>query len=151
MTIDGFCDHTAPIADDEIHQHYTDLLNSAGLLLYGRKTFQLMEEYYPAIVKAPTGNKATDSFAVAIDNIPKIVFSRTLKSVNWKNTSLRHEIAEEEIWELKKEAGKDIFAGSPSLIVALTKLGLIDEYQLCIHPVVVGNGQPLFNDVTNRG
>ena len=87
-SIDGFCDHTAGVPDAEIHQHYTELLKSAGAILYGRITYQLMESYWPGIVKNPTGNKAMDDFAVAIQDVPKIVFSRTLKHVEWENTRL---------------------------------------------------------------
>src|SRR6187431_590121 len=97
MTLDGFCDHTAMIADDEIHQHYNDLLRSADTLIYGRITYQLMESYWPTVVKDPTGNKPIDEFAVLIDNIPKIVYSRTLKKVSWKNTILKKEVIKEEI------------------------------------------------------
>jgi len=150
MTLDGFCDHTAVIADDELHQHYNELLSNAGTLLYGRTTYQLMESYWPAILKNPTGNKPTDEFAVLIDNVSKIVFSRTLKNVEWKNTKLKKEVIKEEILELKQQAGKNIFAGSPGLIVALTQLDLIDEYQLCVHPVILGNGLPLFKNIKDR-
>jgi len=150
MTIDGFCDHTAVNPDDEIHQHYADLIDSAGLLLYGRVTYQLMESYWPSVVKNPTGNKAMDEFAVAIDNIPKIVFSRTLKGVDWGDTILKKEINREEILELSRQEGKDIFASSPGLIVAFTQLDLIDEFQLCIHPVVTGSGLPLFKNISDR-
>src|SRR5512145_3310096 len=117
MTLDGFCDHTAMIADEEIHQHYTELLSSADTVLYGRITYQLME-FWPAVVKNPTGNKSMDDFAVAIDNISKIVFSRTLKNVDWKNTKLKKEVIKEEILELKQSrngGSKPILAGSPSL------------------------------------
>jgi dihydrofolate reductase len=137
MTLDGFCDHTAGIADEELHQHYCDLLNDEGSILYGRITYQLMESYWPDIVKNPTGEKSTDDFAVAIQKIPKIVFSRTLKSIQWENTKLAKRSLEEEVSELKQSADagkKNILVGSPSLILALTNLNLIDEYQLCIHP-----------------
>ena len=87
MTLDGFCDHTAMITDEEIHQHYTDLLSNAGAVLYGRTTFQLME-YWATVVKHPTGNKSMDAFAVTIDNIPKIVFSNTLNGKNRQMSSL---------------------------------------------------------------
>jgi dihydrofolate reductase len=150
MTIDGFCDHTAVDPDEEIHQHYSDLLYEGGLLLYGRITYQLMESFWPSVVKNPTGNKSIDEFAVAIDKIPKIVFSRTLKNVDWGNTILKKEIIKEEILELKQQTGKNIFVGSPGLILALTRLDLIDEYQLCIHPVVSGSGLPLFKNITDR-
>ena len=150
MTLDGFCDHTAMIADEEIHQHYSDALNNAGTLIYGRITYQLMESYWPSVVKEPTGEKATDEFAVAIDNIQKIVFSRTLKNVEWKNSILKKELIKEEILELKQQSGKEIFVGSPGLIVALTQLELIDEYQLAIQPTIVGSGLPLFKNIKDR-
>ena len=149
MTLDGFCDHTAMIADDEIHQHYSDLIKNSGPLLYGRITYQLME-YWRSVVENPTGNKSMDDFAVAIDNAQKIVFSRTLESVDWKNTELKREVVKEEILELKQQEGKDILVGSPSLIVQLAQLGLVDEYQLGVQPTVVGSGLPLFKNITDR-
>ncbi|MCW3116413.1 MAG: dihydrofolate reductase [Chitinophagaceae bacterium] len=150
MTLDGFCDHTAMTADDEIHQHYNELLSNADTLIYGRVTYQLMESYWPSIVKDPTGNKPTDEFGVLIDNISKIVFSRTLKNVDWKNTTLKKEIIKEEILELKQQARKNILVGSPSLITALAQLDLIDEYQLGVQPIVLGSGLPLFKNIKNR-
>jgi dihydrofolate reductase len=150
MTLDGFCDHTAVISDDEMHQHYSELLSNAGTILFGRTTYQLMESYWPSVVTNPTGNKPMDEFAVLIDNILKIVFSRTLRNVDWKNTTLKTEVIKEEVVELKQQAGKDIIVGSPSLIVALTHLDLIDEYQLSVQPIVLGSGLPLFKNVNNR-
>src|SRR5688572_6213984 len=150
MTLDGFCDHTAMSADDEIHQHYNELLSNTGTLIYGRITYQLMESYWPSVVKNPTGNKPMDEFAVLIDNIPKIVFSRTLKNVEWKNTTLKKEVIKEEILELKEKAGKNIGVGSPGLILALTQLDLIDEYQLAVHPIILGSGLPLFKNIRDR-
>lgn len=150
MTLDGFCDHTAMIADDELHQHYNELLRNAGTLIYGRITYQLMESYWPSVVKNPTGNKPTDEFAVLIDNIPKLVFSRTLKTVVWKNARLATRGIKDEILELKQQDGKDIFVGSPGLIVASMQLDLIDEYQLCVHPVIAGKGLPLFKNINER-
>ena len=149
MTLDGFCNHTAMIADDEIHQHYSELLRSAGTLLYGRITYQLME-YWPTVLKNPTGNKSMNEFAEVIDKIPKIVFSRTLKNVEWKTARLAKRDLKEEVLELRQEAGKDILVGSPSLIVALSQLELIDEYQLGVQPTVLGSGLPLFKDIRDR-
>jgi dihydrofolate reductase len=144
----GFA-NTAMIADEELHQHYADLLTSAAMILYGRKTFQLME-YWRTVVQNPTGDKAMDEFALIMDNIPKIVFSRTLQDVEWRSARLANQGIEEEVLELKRQSGKDILVGSPSLIASLTKLNLIDEYQLCVHPVIVGNGLPLFKDINDR-
>ena len=153
MTLDGFCDHTAGIADDEIHQHYNELLSNADTLLFGRITYQLMESYWPSVVKNPTGNKPEDEFALLIDNISKIVFSRTLKNVEWKNIELKKELIKEEVLELKQsryDVSKNILVGSPGLIVAFTQLDLIDEYQLCVQPIILGSGLPLFKNVRDR-
>ena len=153
MTLDGFCNHTAMIADEEIHEHYNELLRNAGTLIYGRITYQLMESYWPSVVKNPTGNKPMDEFAVLIDNIPKIVFSRTLKKVDWKNTELKKEVIKEEVLELKQSlngGSKNILVGSPGLIVAFAQLDLIDEYQLSVQPTVLGSGLPLFKNIKDR-
>src|SRR5690606_23321151 len=112
MTLDGFCDHTYGIADDELHQHYSELLSSVGIILYGRITYQLME-YWPSIVKEPTGNRAIDEFAVIMDSIPKIVFSRTLKKVDWESARIATRSLEEEALSLKQRLDKDILVGSP--------------------------------------
>ncbi len=150
ITLDGFCDHTAMIADDEIHQHYNELLSSADTLIYGRITYQLMESYWPTVVKNPTGNKPTDEFAVIIDNISKIVFSHTLKNVKWKNARLAKGGIKEEVLKLKQQAGKDILVGSPSLIINCLKLNLVDELQLCVQPTIIGKGLPLFKNLDER-
>jgi dihydrofolate reductase len=138
------------IADDEIHQHYNELLSRADTLLYGRTTYQLMESYWPTIVNNPTGNKPTDEFAVLIDNISKIVFSHTLKKVDWKNARLAKGSAKEEVLALKEQPGKDILVGSPSLIVTLMKLNLVDEYQFSVQPTIAGKGLPLFKNINDR-
>ena len=150
MTLDGFCDHTAMIADEEVHQHYTALLSNADAIIWGRITFQLMEIYWPTVVKNPTGNKSTDEFAVLIDNISKVVFSHTLKTVEWKNTRVVNDGIKEEVLKLKHQPGKNLLVGSPGLIVELTKLNLIDEYQLCVQPIVLGRGLTLFKNIRNR-
>jgi dihydrofolate reductase len=110
-------------------------------------------EYWRTVLENPTGDKAMDDFAVAIDRTPKIVFSRTLKNVDWKSAKLATQDLEKEVLELKQSrngGSKDVFVGSPSLIVALTKLNLIDEYQLCVHPVIAGSGLPLFKNISEK-
>src|SRR6185436_951425 len=99
MTLDGFCDHTAGIPDEEIHQHYTQLLNEGDVILYGRITFQLMK-YWQPMVKDPSGEKTMDDFAMAIDKIPKILFSHTLKDVGWESAKLSSQSLNEEVLEL---------------------------------------------------
>jgi dihydrofolate reductase len=150
MTLDGFCDHTAVIADDELHENANELLRNADTLIFGRVTFQLMERGWPPIVKKPTGSKSMDEFAVLIDNISKIVFSKTLKNVEWKNSSLVRGDIKEVVLKLKQQPGKNIVVGSPSILIELLKLGLIDEYQLCVQPIVLGEGLPLFKNIKER-
>jgi dihydrofolate reductase len=111
MTLDGFCDHTAIIPDEEIHKHYADLLSNADTILFGRITYQLME-YWQSVVKNPTGNKAMDEFALTIDSIPKIVFSHTLKNVEWESAKLANRTIEEVVLELRQKSGKDILVGA---------------------------------------
>ena len=149
ITIDGFCDHTAGIPDEEIHDHYTALLNQSDVILYGRKTYELMGFWKPLLEK-PTGEKSMDDFAVAIDKIHKIVFSHTLQQADWDSAELAKQAPEKILAELKQQAGRDILIGSRSLIVSLANLHLIDEFQLCIHPVVIGKGLPLFDQIKER-
>lgn len=148
LTIDGFCDHTVITPGEEIHDHYTQLLSNADAILYGRITYQLME-YWRDLKENSSDEKSMD-FAIAIDKIPKIVFSRTLKNIEWDSAKLSTKSVEETVLELKHQPGRDILIGSRSLIVELTNLNLIDEYQLCIHPVIVGKGLPLFDQIQDR-
>ena len=149
MTIDGNCDHTAGLPDEEIHQHYAELIKEADAILYGRKTYELMT-FWQNLIANPSGEKAMDDFALAIDKIPKVVFSNTLQNVEWDSASLSNQSLEEVVLELKQLPGKDILIGSRSLITQLTNLNLIDEYQLCIHPVLAGKGLPLFENIKDR-
>lgn len=152
MTLDGFCDHTAVDPDAETHDHFTALLKTADVVLYGRITYELMKFWQP-IAKNPTGEKSMNEFAVAMDNIPKVVFSRTLEDTEWETARIATKGIEEEVAELKRsgdEASKDILVGSPSLITTLTELELIDEYQIVIHPVIAGGGLPLFKNNTTK-
>lgn len=149
MTLDGFCDHTAIDPDEEIHRHYASLLSNAGIILYGRITYQLME-FWRGLVENPSGDKSMDEFAVEMDKIPKTVFSHSLQHVDWKSAKLADQDLEEEVLELRKQSGKDIFVGSRSLIMQLMKLKLIDEFQLCVHPVIAGSGLPLFENIHER-
>ena len=149
LTIDGFCDHTAGIPDEEIHQHYTELLNDADAILYGRITYELMGFWKP-LLENPSGEKSMDDFAIAIDKVPKTVFSHTLKSTEWDSAKLTNKTIKEEVLELKQQSGKDILVGSRSLIIQLMKLNLIDQFQLMVHPVVAGSGLPLFENIDDR-
>jgi dihydrofolate reductase len=149
MTLDGIFDHTAGIPDEEIHQHYTELLGQGGAILYGRTTYQLME-FWRTLVENPSEEKSMNDFARAIDKIPKIVFSHTMKNTEWDSAQLSTQPLEETVKDLKQQSGKDVFVGSRSLIIQLMKLNLIDELQLCVYPVIAGSGLPLFENINDR-
>lgn len=145
-TIDGVLDHTAGIPDEAIHQHYRKLLDQAGVILYGRITYELMQ-FWQSLLKNPSDEKTMKEFAIAIDHIPKIVFSNQLQNTNWESATLATQPIEELVQELKQQPGKDILIGSRSLITQLLNLHLIDELQLCIHPVIAGKGMLLFENI----
>ena len=149
MTLDGVCDHTTGIADEGLHQHYADLVNNAGVVLYGRTTFQLMQ-FWQTVLQNPSGQKAMDDFAISIDKIPKLVFSNTLKDTNWDSAQLSDRPLNEKVLELKQQSGKDILVGSRSLIIQLLNSNLIDEFQICIHPIIEGKGLRLFDQIKDR-
>jgi len=149
ITIDGVYDHTEGLADSEIHQHYAELLDNADIILYGRTTYQLMQ-YWQTLLTNPSGDKTADDFAIAIDKIQKIVFSHSLKNTDWDSAKLATKSVDELVRELKQQSAKDIFVGSRSLIMQLMNLNLLDEYQLCIQPVVAGKGSLLFDNVNER-
>lgn len=149
MTLDGYCDHTSIVPDEEIHYHYSELLKSAGVALFGRVTYQLME-YWKGVLTNPTGDKAMDDFAVSIDRIPKVVFSHTLHDVDWETARIAKQGLREEVLSLRQQQGNDILICSRSLIAALINLGLLDEFQLTIHPVIAGKGLPLLDLISER-
>lgn len=149
MTLDGYCDHTAITPDEEIHRHYEHLLLNADAILYGRITYQLMQ-YWQGLIKNPSGVKDADEFAIAIDKVEKIVFSTTLKNTGWESARLSKLSMEQEVQVLKAQSGRDIFVGSRSLIMQLMQKDLLDEFQLCIHPVIAGGGLPLFEGMLER-
>ncbi|MFZ6663437.1 dihydrofolate reductase family protein [Peijinzhouia sedimentorum] len=149
MTIDGICNHTAGIPDEEIHQHYTELLGQGDAILYGRITYQLME-FWRTFLENPSEENTMNDFAIAIDKIQKIVFSYTLKNVDWESATVANRDLKDTVLALKQQSGKDIFVGSRSLIIQLLNLNLIDEFQLCIYPMVEGKGLPLFKDLNDR-
>lgn len=148
MTLDGVCDHTVGIVDESLHQHYSDLINNAGVILYGRTTYQLMQ-FWQTLLTNPSDKKSMNDFAFSINKIEKIVFSNTLKDTDWDTANISNRPLEETVLELKQQSGKDILIGSRSLIIQLLNSGLIDEFQICIHPIIKGNGLRLFDKIEN--
>ncbi len=149
MTLDGVCDHTVGIVDENLHQHYSDLINNAGVILYGRTTYQLMQ-FWQTLIKKPSDQKSMNDFALSINKIEKIVFSNTLKDTGWDTAKISNRPLDETILELKQKPGKDILIGSRSLIIQLLNRKLIDEFQICIHPMIEGKGLLLFDQIKDR-
>ena len=108
------------------------------------------EEFLAHDCYNPTGNKPIDDFSICRDNIPKIVYSRNLKEVEWRNTNLEREIMKEEFSVLMPPTGKNILVGSPSLISVFLNLDLVNEFQPGVHPVILGGGLPLFKSINDR-
>lgn len=147
MTADGYCGHEGMIPSEEVHKYFTKLLQSAGPILYGRITYQLMVPYWPEIAKHLSDTEITNEFARVFDSLDKVLFSTTLEKVQDQNTRLARGTLLEEAIALKEKPGKDIFAGSLSIASQLSEHDLIDEYRFVIHPVVAGKGPKLFDEV----
>lgn len=152
ITIDGFADHTEGIADDELHDFFTNFLDTIDITLMGRKTYQLMESYWPKAQEDPNATKSTIDFADKFNAMKKIVFSSTLIEVKWKNSRLASESLLKVVSDLKNQNGKNISAGSLSIANQLFNANLIDEFWFLIHPVVLGKGKKLFDglDIKNQ-
>jgi dihydrofolate reductase len=150
VTIDGFADHEVMIADKELHDFFTELLGTFDILLFGRKTYELMESYWPNARKDPAATESMKAFADKINSLPKMVFSKTLKEVTWEPVILMRSKIEDEILKLKNQPGKNISINGLSIAAHLTALGLIDEYWFLIHPVIAGKGKPLFETLESK-
>jgi len=148
ITLDGCCDHTKQVADEEIHEHFTRLMQEGDLFVFGRKTYQLMVPFWPEVAKNQSMTKASNEFARVFDSINKIVFSRSLDSVEDRNTRIVRTNLREEILKLKQEPGKNILLGGISVPSQLIELGLVDEYRFVVGPVIAGKGRRLLENVS---
>jgi dihydrofolate reductase len=149
MTLDGVCDHTVGIVDEKLHHHYSDLVNNAGVMLYGRTTYELMQ-FWQTLLTNPSDQKSMNDFAFSINKIKKIVFSDSLKNTGWDTAKIADRPLEEIVLDLKQQSGKNILIGSRSLIIQLLNSNLIDEFQICIHPIIEGKGLPLFDHIKEQ-
>jgi dihydrofolate reductase len=143
VTLDGCCDHRAGIADEELHRHAVENLERADALLFGRVTYEMMEAAFRP--PAPTVDRPdwTEPFARTIDAAKKYVVSSTLDRVDWNAELVRGDLGKA-VQQLKQESSKGLFVGGVMLPLALTELGLIDEYEFVVHPRIVGHGPTLF-------
>ncbi|HTM40277.1 MAG TPA: dihydrofolate reductase family protein, partial [Terriglobales bacterium] len=135
ITLDGCCDHTKQLADDETHEYFTQLLREVDLLIFGRKTYQLMVPFWPEVAKNQSMTKASNEFARTFDSINKLVFSRTLADADDRTTRIVRANLRDEILRLKQEPGRDILVGGVDIPSQLIELGLVDEYRFVIGPI----------------
>ncbi len=150
ITLDGCCDHTKQVADDETHEYFTHLLREVDLLVFGRITYQLMVPFWPEVARNQSMTKASNEFARTFDSIDKIVFSRSLDSAEDRNTRVVRTNLHHEIVRLKQEQGKNILVGGVSVPSQLIELGLVDEYRFVVGPIVAGEGRRLLEGVSLR-
>ena len=150
ITLDGYLagpngEMNWVMVDQAMGQYEVDLVSSADTLIFGRVTYESFAGSWPHVPENPSVSEGEKEYARKLNSIRKIVFSKSLEKVEWNNSQLVKEVLPEEIAKMKQEPGKDmVIYGSASIVQAFTDLGLIDEYQLLVHPVVLGSGKPLF-------
>ena len=149
VTLDGCCDHREGIADDELHDYFTQLIGEAGALLYGRTTYELMEAHWPAVARDDKASRADRDWALTLEAIPKYVVSGTRRDFPWHNTFRVEGELHEAVRQLKEKTPRGVLVGSPMLSAALEQQGLIDEYRIVVHPVLAGHGPTLFQGLAS--
>jgi dihydrofolate reductase len=158
VTVDGFIagpngdmSWIGEIYDDAMGAYESDLVSAADTLLLGRVTYESFAGSWPHVPESPTASEGEKAYARRLNAMRKVVFSTSLDRVDWNNSTLLKAITPEAIAQLKAEPGGDMLIyGSASVVRALTRLGLIDEYQLLLHPVLVGGGKPLFGELKDQ-
>jgi len=142
ISIDGCYDHTKFSGDDEILEYFAGLMQDVDLVVYGRKMYDLIVPFWTEVAKTGSGSDAAMRFANTVTDVDKIVFSRTMESVEGNTRIMRGDL-EGEVRRLKQQPGKKISIGGVSLREQLTALGLVDEFYFVIHPVIIGEGKRL--------
>ena len=152
VTLDGCCDHRTVIADEELHRRAALNIARADALIFGRVTYEMMESAWrpgPGGARPDWMEPWMEPFARTIDAKKKYVVSSTLRQVDWNAELLRGDLREA-VQQLKEEPGTGLFVGGVTLPLALAELGLIDEYELVVHPKVVGHGPTLFAGISRE-
>lgn len=151
VTLDGCFDHQEGIADEELHRHAAENIAKADALLFGRVTYEMMEEAWREPAQTGVRPDWMDgwmlNFARTIDGAKKYVVSTTLDQVDWNAELVRGDLGEA-VQALKQEPGNGLFVGGEKLALSLTELGLIDEYEFIVHPRLTGHGPTLFSGLS---
>ena len=143
VTLDGCCDHRAGIPSEDLHRHAVENFDQADALLFGRVTYEMMEAAWRQQAPAVARPEWMEPFARTIDAAKKYVVSSTLERVDWNAELVREDLGKA-VQQLKREPGKGLFVGGVKLPQALAELGLIDEYEIVVHPRLAGHGPALF-------
>ena len=149
VTLDGCCDHREGFADEDLHRHAVENLEQADALLFGRITYEMMEAAWRRPVPAGTRPDWMEPFARTIDAAKKYVVSSTLDRVDWNAELVRGDLGKA-VEQLKRESGTGLLTGGVTLPMALAELGLIDEYEFVVHPILAGHGPTLFAGLSKR-
>jgi dihydrofolate reductase len=154
VSLDGFIeaqdgDLSWSSPDEELHQHFNDLERSIDTILYGRGLYETMAAFWPTADEDPSAPQVVLEYASIWKAKPKIVFSSSLDQVGWNSRLVRGDIAAE-VNQLKEQAGQFMSVGGAGLAASFMQLGLIDEYWLYIHPVILGGGKPMFGELRER-
>ncbi|MFB6456466.1 dihydrofolate reductase family protein [Chitinophaga sp. Hz27] len=147
ISLDGCCDHTRFGASDDIHEYFSSLLEQADTVLYGRKTYELMYPFWPEVAKTQSMEPSINAFARVFAKLKCVVVSTTINQVDNENVTVIHDNIKEHILELKQQPGKAISTGGVELPARLIEWGLIDEFHMVVHPVLVGQGRRLFTEM----
>jgi dihydrofolate reductase len=134
--------------NEEMGKYEDDIVNTADTLILGRVTYESFAGSWPYVPDKPDVSDAEKAYARKLNSMQKVVFSKSLGSADWAHSTLLRDINPDQVNEWKSRDGKDMLIyGSASIVQQLTNLGLIDEYQLLVHPVALGGGKALFKDV----
>jgi dihydrofolate reductase len=147
VSLDGCCDHTRFGGGDDIQDYFTKLLEGADTIIYGRKTYELMVPFWPEVAEMQSMDKTGNAFATVFANLRRVIVSQTIESVDDGQTTIIRDNLKDEVLRLKQQPGKAISTGGVELPARLIELGLVDEFHMVVHPVIVGEGRRLFTDM----
>jgi dihydrofolate reductase len=147
ISLDGCCDHSKFGGGNDVHNYFRELLENSDLVIYGRKTYELMVPFWPEVAEAQSMDETSNAFAKVFASLKRVVVSKTLDPAADPQTTVIHDNLKEEILRLKRQPGKAISTGGVELPAKLIELGLIDEFHIVVHPVIVGQGRRLFSEM----
>jgi len=147
ISLDGCCDHTKFGGHKDVHIYFQELLENTDLIVYGRKTYELMVPFWPEIAESQSMDETSNAFAKVFTSLKRVVVSKTIELDADPHTTVIRDNLKEEILKLKQQPGKAISTGGVELPAKLIELGLIDEFHMVVHPVIVGEGRRLFTEL----